>query len=54
MDGSVAEAHARIVSSKGIIYIYIYIYIIPKNVYNRRVTILAYGKRALNTITGRA
>ena len=32
---------------------YIYIYI-PKNVCNRRVTILAYGKRALNTIIGRA
>ena len=35
-----------------IIYIYIYIYT-PKNVRNRRVTILTYGKRALNTIIGR-
>ena len=34
-------------------YRYIYIYI-PKNVFNRRVTILAYGKRVLNTIIGRA
>ena len=35
------------------IYIYIYIYIyIPKNACKRRVTILAYGKRALNTIIG--
>ena len=33
MDGSVAEAHARIVSSKGIIYIYIYIYTLYQKMY---------------------
>ena len=38
-------------NSYGVLYIYIYI---PKNICNRMVTILVYGKRELNTIMDRA
>ena len=55
--GSLKIQHCCKFGSVSSIYGYIYIYIYTKNVCNvrtTRVTILAYGKRTLNTIIGRA